>query len=179
MNCPTCKTEFTPRVGGKPQRHCSPACRKKAHRTATDSPEATSQRPDAVGHQSNVAASLDAKEAHSGRLPEGVGRRILLWVDDPVIGSGSRPFVVTGMDATRVKLFSCAALVEIDVSRRDFDKHAESYESDPATVLAILRRNVATCERHRLDHDRDAARFVERLLAESPDIVAAAMKLAA
>ena len=74
------------------------------------------------------------------------------------------------IEVNRARLFSCAALVEIEVSRRDFDEHAESYDSDPAIVLAILRRNVATAERHRLDFRRDAALAVERLLAEpQPD----------
>ena len=114
-------------------------------------PRATSQRP-AV--PSSLATSLTALAA-----------ACRLWVDDPLIGSGERPFVVTGIDANRVRLFSCAALVEIEVSRRDFDEHAESYESDPAVVLAILRRNIATAERHRLDCHA-AAIAVERLLAE-------------
>lgn len=79
---------------------------------------------------------------------------MLLWIDDPRIGSGARPFVVTAIDAIRVRLFSCAALVEIEVERRAFDERAESYESEPAIVLAIPRRNIATAEPHRLDYPR-------------------------
>jgi hypothetical protein len=159
--CVTCETKFTARVGGKPQRHCSPACRKKAHRAGADGPRATSQRPAGVGQPSNVAELPTS-------LPDSLlGRRVLLWVDDPLIGSGERPFVVTGADAIHVRLLSCAALVEIEVPRRVFDEHAESYDSDPSALLAILRRNVATAERHRLDYRRNAAGAVERLLAPS------------
>jgi hypothetical protein len=154
MLCPQCQTKFTARVGGKPQRHCSPACRKKAHRARPDGSGATSQRPPDVGQPSNVATPLEP----------GAGRRVRLWVDDPIIGSGERPFVVAAIDAIRVRLFSCAALVEIEVSRRVFDEHAESYDSDSAVVLAILRRSVATAERHRLDC-HPVAHDVERVLA--------------
>jgi hypothetical protein len=54
--CPTCKTKFTARVGGKPQRHCSPACRKAAYRARTAGSRATSQRPADAEQPSNVAA---------------------------------------------------------------------------------------------------------------------------
>jgi hypothetical protein len=88
-----------------------------------------------------------------------------MWVDDPAIGCGERPFVVTAIGPERVRLFSCSALVEIEVARRDFDKYAQPYESDPAAVLAIVRRNVASAARHRLDFDRIAASAAENALA--------------
>jgi hypothetical protein len=55
-------------------------------------------------------------------------------------------------------------LVEIEVARRDFDQHAEDYDSDPAAVLTILRRNVASSARNRLDFNRQAASAAESAL---------------
>jgi hypothetical protein len=87
-----------------------------------------------------------------------------MWVDDPAIGCGERPFVVTTISPERVRLFSCSALVEIEVARREFDRYAQDYESDPAAVMAILRRNVASAARHRLDFNRQAASAAESAL---------------
>jgi len=92
-------------------------------------------------------------------------------VEEPTLGCGERNFVVTGIGPERVRLFSCAPLVEIEVARRQFDERAEDYESDPPTVLAILRRNAASASRHRLEFDKQAAAVAESLLAaESPEV---------
>ena len=150
MLCPTCQTKFTTRAGGgRRQAYCSPKCRVAAHRARADGPQTALLRLPLPLSVPNVT--------------DGVGRRVLMWVDDPLIGSGARPFVVVSL-AGRVRLFNCAALVEIEVDRRVFDEHAESYESAPAALLAIIRRNIATAERHRLDYHR-GAHEVERLLA--------------
>ena len=149
MNCPQCNSKLAAR-----QVYCSSKCRQAAYRARAGSPEKRNGLPPLPDSVPNV----------TGALSDGVGRRVMLWVDDPLIGSGERPFVVTAIGASRVRLFSCAALVQIEVDRRVFDDHAEFDESDPAALLALLRRNVATAERHRLEYHRDAARAVERLL---------------
>lgn len=92
-------------------------------------------------------------------------------MEEPTLGCGERYFVVTSIGPERVRLFSCAPLVEIEVARREFDERAEDYESDPATVLAILRRNAASASRHRLEFDKQAGAVAESpLAAESPEV---------
>ena len=119
MNCITCQNQFKPRLGARPQRYCSIECRRTAESDRRRQARSNSAGSDGLREPSNSAGPPGA--TGDARL----GRRVRLWVDDPLIGSGERPFVITAIGPGRVRLFSCAALVEIEVFTRIFEAHAE------------------------------------------------------
>jgi hypothetical protein len=169
--CPHCSQRFT--AAGRPKTYCSRACQKAGSNAAR---QTTREGRQAAAPALRIAAStpelvtapLSASTAFQAdpACAYAPGDRVLMFVDHPAIGCGERPFVVLDIVATSVRLYSAAQLVDVNVSRRDFDTYARAYGSAAESALAILRRNLTNGTNPTVD--RDLAEAVAQLVADRP-----------
>ncbi len=100
---------------------------------------------------------------------------VSLYVDDNVVGSGARVFVVLGVDDRLATLFSPSQLITTRVARKYLEKRFQTKGVNAKRVAAIIRRNVALADRINggalkdkiADGGADAVRALELVEARS------------
>jgi hypothetical protein len=90
-------------------------------------------------------AKVAVEEAKPSPLSD--ARMVEIELDRSDVGCGRRRYIVLDIGDWTVRLFSAASLIAIDVPRIEFERKAKPARHNAKTVAAIIRRNMALCDR--------------------------------